>query len=313
MIDLSNHQDLKYLVDTVLAVWPAHEKFISKSLEGRAPAVLDSSDRMSSLIKTLSAHEPGGLEGLCEAYKFLCEDIVLPEELHFRRNGTYRLSTFADAEREVYANAEFMRQYMDGLLVSGVLWVNHAHALHHYVNSYLPLLPPGANHLEIGPGHGLLLYYAAARSDVGSVTGWDASPTSIKNTTAALAALGVTRPVSLALRNLFDTADSSADGFYDSIVIGEVLEHLEDPVAALRNIKRWLKVGGRVWVNVPANSPAPDHIFLVRNPEHARDLVLESGLQVEDSAAFPMTGTTLEKALSRKLAVSCVVVGRRAD
>lgn len=313
MIDLANYKNLDDLVAGVLAVWPAHEKFISKSLEDRSPDVLNSSDRMSLLIKTLSAHEPGGLEGLCKSYKFLCENIVLPEELHFRRHGTYRLSNFVDAEREVYSNAEFMRQYMDGLLVSSVLWVNHTHALHHYVNTYLPLLPAGANHLEIGPGHGLLLYFAASRPEIGSVTGWDASPTSIANTKAALAALGVTRPVSLTLRNLFDTADASSDQSYDSIVLGEVLEHLEEPVAALCNIKRWLKVGGRVWVNVPANSPAPDHIFLVKSPEHACELVREAGLEVEDSAAFAMTGTTLDKALRRQLAISCVVIGRRVD
>jgi len=313
MIDLANYPNLKHLVGSVLAIWPAHEKFISKSLEERSSDVLDSSDRMALLITKLSAHEPRGLEGLCRGYKFLCEDIVLPEELHFRRHGTYRLSNFADAEREVYSNAEFMRQYMDGLLVSSVLWVNHTRALHHYVTSYLPLLPAGANHLEIGPGHGLLLYFAASRPGIGTVTGWDASPTSIANTKAALGALGVTRPVSLQLRNLFDTADASTDHYFDSIVLGEVLEHLEEPVAALRNIKRWLKVGGRVWVNVPANSPAPDHIFLVKSPEHACELVREAGLAVEDSAAFAMTGTTLEKAVRRQLAVSCVVVGRRTD
>ncbi|MET0245994.1 MAG: hypothetical protein ABW182_04520, partial [Sphingomonas sp.] len=36
-------------------------------------------------------------------------------------------------------------------------------------NDYLPRLLGGARHLEIGPGHGLLLYFKAATGRLGSV------------------------------------------------------------------------------------------------------------------------------------------------
>jgi len=313
MIDLEGRKNLKHIVESVLSVWPSHEKFISRSLQDRPEDVLDLSDHISGLIRTLSSTESGGMEKLCRSYRFFCEQIVLPEELHFRRNGSYRLSSFEDAFREVYSNEPFMRRYMDGLLLSGVLWLNHSQAMHHYVKTYLPLLPSGADHLEIGPGHGLLLYFAAAQPEIGSVAAWDASPTSIENTRGALHALGVTRPVPLLLRNLFDPVDASTGKRYDSVVLGEILEHLEDPVAALRNVKQWLKPGGRIWINVPANSPSPDHIFLVTSPDHACELVREAGLEVENSSPFAMTGATLEKAARNKLSVSCVVIGRRVD
>ncbi len=310
MIDLGDYKNLKLLVDRVLKVWPAHESLAAKSFEIRSPEVLDVSNKMSALIETLAAHVPEGLDGLCKSYQFLCEKIVLPEELYFRRNGTYRLSNFSDARREVYSNAPFMRQYMNGLLISDVMWCNHAQALSYYVNSYLPSLPDAADHLEIGPGHGLLLYFAAIRPEIGSVTGWDVSPTSIENTRIALDAFQISRPVTLTLRNLFDSSPTTQR--YDSIVLSEILEHLEDPLAALRAVKGWLKPGGRVWVHVPANSPAPDHLFLVNSPEHACELVKAAGFVIEDSAAFAMTGTTLEKATRRKLAISCLVTGRNA-
>lgn len=310
MIDFGRYEDLKRLVECTLEVWPAHAPLATKSLEVRSPEVLDFSNKIAAQIGKLAEHLPEGMEGLCRDYQFLCEKIVLPEELHFRRSGTYRLSTFTDAEAEVYSNAGFMRRYMNGLLLSDVMWSNHAQALNYYVNTYLASLSPGSDHLEIGPGHGLLLYFAAARSEIASVCAWDVSPTSITNTRAALDALNVTRPVTLTLRNLFDTTPVSQK--YDSVVLAEILEHLEDPVSALRAVKGLLKPGGRVWVHVPANSPAPDHLFLVQSPEHACGLVREAGLEVEDSAAFPMTGTTLEKATRRKLAISCLVTGRLA-
>jgi len=93
--------------------------------------------------------------------------------------------------------------------------------------------------------------------------------------------------------------------------MSEILEHLEDPVAALKAASKWLRPGGCLWINVPANSPAPDHIFLVNNVEHAAQLARDAGLEVVDSKAFPMSGTTLEKAIKRKQAVSCVVTTRK--
>lgn len=271
------------------------------------------SERVAGCVLRLAERLPGGLERLSDDYRFLCEKIVLPEEFYFRRHDRYRLSSFDDALRECYANAPFMERYMNGLMVSYAIWSNHAHAIASYVLTYLPSLRGGADLLEIGPGHGLLLYFAAELRSTRSLAGWDVSPTSIAQTREALAQLGVSRPVTLTLQNLFDAGAGEKGAGFDSITMSEILEHLEAPVAALKAAARWLRPGGTIWVNVPANSPAPDHIFLVNSPEHAEELVQGAGLQVVASHAFPMTGTTLEKARKGKLAVSCVVVGRRAD
>ena len=310
MDPLEGAAHLAELIERVVARWPEHAGYVAKSLEGREPPVMAVCDELARIVLILGGTMAGGVEGLVDDYRFLCEAIVLPEELHFRRHGTYRLSAFADAQRECYANAPFMNRYMNGLLVSNVLWSNHAHAFEAYVNGYLPRLPAGGAHLEIGPGHGLFLFFAARQARLTRVEGWDVSPTSIGNTRAALAALGVQRPVRLELVNLFDAAQVDGPGQFDGIVMSEILEHLEDPVAALRAARRHLKPGGHLWVNVPANSPAPDHIFLVNDLEHATRLTQEAGLQVVDSAAFPMSGVTLEKATKRKLAISCVVLAR---
>jgi len=300
------------LVKLVIDRWPDHAGYLAKSFQGRDPAVTAVSDELAGIVLTLGAHMEGGVGRLIDDYRFLCEEIVLPEQLHFRRYRRYRLSSFEDAERECYANAAFMDRYMNGLLVSDVVWSNHAHAFTAYVNEYLPRLPKGGRHLEIGPGHGVFLYFAARDPNLGRVAGWDISPTSIANTRAALTALGVDRPVELKLANLFQVAADEAPGGFDGIVMSEILEHLEDPVAAMRAASRHLAPGGLLWINVPANSPAPDHIYLVDGIDHARALVAEAGLEIVDSRAFPMSGATLEEAVQRKLTVSCVVLGRKA-
>jgi len=309
--DFSAYPSLNALTSHLLTLWPEHEDYVAKSFEDRPPDVVATSEQIASCVLRLAEAGPEGRDSLCNDYRFLCEKIVLPEELHFRRHNRYRLSTFGDALRECYDNAPFMARYMNGLLVSNVIWHNHACAISSYAHEYLPSLRSGSDHLEIGPGHGLFLYFAAACPKVATVSGWDVSPTSIQMTRRALSVLGINRPANLTLQNMFEaSAGQSADRF-DSIVMSEILEHLEDPVAALKAAATWLRPGGMIWVNVPANSPAPDHIFLVQSPEHACDLVAAAGLEVTKSEGFPMTGATLEKARKRKLAISCVVVGRK--
>jgi 2-polyprenyl-3-methyl-5-hydroxy-6-metoxy-1,4-benzoquinol methylase len=311
--DFSNFPSLDKLAASIGSLWPEHAAYLDKSFAKRPPGIMGVSEQVASCVLRLASHVEGGLTRLCNDYRFLCEKIVLPEEFYFRRHDAYRLSSFADALRECYANAPFMERYMNGLMVSYAIWNNHAHAIASYALEYLPSLSSGSDLLEIGPGHGLLLFFAAKSEFVGSVSGWDVSPTSIAQTRHALDLLAVTRPVTLTLQNLFEADPAGQTRPFDAIIMSEILEHLEQPVEALKASAQWLRPGGSIWVNVPANSPAPDHIFLVRSPAHAEDLVREAGLEVVASHAFPMTGTTLEKARKGKLAISCVVVGRRSD
>ena len=302
---------LNRLLAETLALWPQHARYLATSMANRSDTVLNVSNRVAAIVLAL-ADDAGGIAKAVADYRFLCEEIVLPEELHFRREGRYRLSTFTEANAEVYSNGAFMDRYMNGLLFSNVIWHNHSHAMTDYVTRYLPRLPHGADHLEIGPGHGIFLYFASEVADIGSVTGWDLSPASIAKTAHALRTLGVTRPVRLIEQDMFDVVDPTDSDRVDSIVMSEILEHVEDPVAALRSAARSLRRGGHIWINVPANSPSPDHIFLVESPEHANQIVRDAGLEVVASAAYPMMGASLEKAAKNQLSVSCVVTARKS-
>lgn len=299
------------LAGRVTQRWPEHATFIERSFGGREPAAMAVAEQLAVAILKLAAEDAGGLDELSDDYRFLCEEIVLPEEIHFRRNGSYRLANFADANAECYANAPFMSRYMNGLLLSDVLWANHANAFASFVNDYLPRLGDGARHLEIGPGHGLFLFFAASAANVGSVSGWDISPTSIEKTRKALKALGAPRQPNLTLRDLFADDPANVGEEFDSIVMSEILEHLEDPVAALVAAGNHLSADGLIFVNVPANSPAPDHIFLFEGQEHAERVMNDGGFDVIHSVGFPMSGTTLERAKRHKLAISCVLTGKR--
>jgi 2-polyprenyl-3-methyl-5-hydroxy-6-metoxy-1,4-benzoquinol methylase len=296
---ISAHPSLRRLVELQLSVSSEHERFLTQRF---AAANLDFADRIAALVVRLAPD----LQQLALDYHWLCEEMN-KEELYFRRTGEYRLSTFEAANREVYANAEYMRRYMNGVLLSHIFWDNHARVIEYYASSFLPTNRDGYRHLEVGPGHGLLIYLAASDRRCASATGWDVSDTSIAATRTMLSRLGVTRAVELVRQNIFDAV--ADDQRFDSIVISEVCEHLEDPKAALRQLRARLAPRGRIFVNVPVNSPAPDHIYLLRTPEEAADLVRDAGLEIESVTLFPMTGLTEKQARKLRGTISCVVVG----
>ena len=310
-LSLQPYPRLHALVSTLLNAWPAHEAHLAKSFADRSAAELEVAESVADLVFRLSRRTPEGMERFCDDYRYFCEELILPEELFFRRHDRYRLSRFEDAERECYSDPLKMTRYMNGVLLSNVFWNNHASALVSYVREYLPQLHADANLLEIGPGHGLFLYFAAQSGHSRRITGWDVSEASLENTRAALSLIGASRKVQLENRSLFG-AQGCAESF-DGIVMSEILEHVENPGAALRVARSLLRPSGLLWVNMPANSPAPDHIYLMRRPEDALSLVEGAGFAIVSHHFFPMTGYTLEQAGKWNCAISCVVTARNPD
>jgi 2-polyprenyl-3-methyl-5-hydroxy-6-metoxy-1,4-benzoquinol methylase len=307
-------QATRSVVDALLATWPDHAKFIRHSFADRSSELAAIRETVASLLLRVADESGRPLAAWMEDYRFLCEGIVFPEELFFRRNDRYRLSTFADALATVYNDSAFMARYMNGLFVSDVLWLNHARAMQHFRDAYLAKLPAAGRHLEIGPGHGMLLHLAIESGRFDAMTAWDVSPTSVAHTKHMLSVIGHSGRVEVRQQNfLAPDLMKENTGRFSTVVLSEVLEHLEHPEEAMRIIAQLLHPEhGTVWINVPANAPAPDHLFLLRSLEQLEDLLRSVGLAVADSAAFPVTGATLEKAIRDSLPVSYVVVARRA-
>jgi ubiquinone/menaquinone biosynthesis C-methylase UbiE len=287
----------------MLELWPEHEKFLKKSFEARSLELLAHNNEIARLVERITRDK---LDDFIGGYRWMCEAFVT-EELEFRRTGNYRFSTLAEAVREVYGNPAVMKPYMAGVLLSQLTWLNHANALYYYRHFFLNNNAAGYHHLEIGPGHGLFLAEAARDPRCASVNGWDISETSLESARACMGRLAVEREVRLECRDAL--AQNQSDQQFSSIVISEVLEHMERPLEMLKALKRLCATDGRVFINVPVNSPAPDHIYLLKTPEEAAELVEASGFEILDRRYFPMTGYTEQAARKHDLAISCVFIG----
>jgi 2-polyprenyl-3-methyl-5-hydroxy-6-metoxy-1,4-benzoquinol methylase len=309
----TGRRNFDLVLDAILKSWPQHERYLRVNIAEREGELLDFSEELSAIICKLGREGHDGLSSLVEDYRFICEKIVLPEELYFRRNGTYRLRTFEEAFRTVYSDRAFMTRYMNGLLVTDVIWINHCRCMMNYRKEFLPMLREGASLLEIGPGHGLLLYLADAMKNVSTVTAWDVSDASLALAASTLETMAAQRPVTFEKRNIFDASIMNPEfaGLFDGIVLSEVLEHLEDPLKAIEVLHHVCKPGGLVWINVPANSPAPDHLYLVSDISEPVALMKQAGFEVVAEHFYPTSGTTAEKAKAKKLTANCVIIARK--
>jgi 2-polyprenyl-3-methyl-5-hydroxy-6-metoxy-1,4-benzoquinol methylase len=296
---------LRAIVARQLALFPKHAPFLQRRFASTSAAeqriLADLSGKIGRLIGDR-------LDEFCADYDFLT-GIVLEEELHFRRTGRYRLTSFEEANRLVYQDVAYMRRYMNGLLLTQLYWSNHTATFDYFVQGFLDKAEHGSRLVEIGPGHGLLLAYAAAHDNCAKVEGWDISPASLAGTADALSRLGAS--AELVEASFFDVTGS--EGAIDLLVFAEVLEHMEDPLAAIRCLRRLLKPGGRLFLHVPVNSPAPDHLFLLETPEAALDLLREEGFEIESHHFLPATNSTLADARRLKLTISVALVARRGS
>lgn len=298
-----SYASLNRFLAAQLATAPDHQRFFDRRLRNSGPGDLAVLDDISKHVAKLVGDR---LPEFAADYAWLCEE-QLAEELFFRREGRYRCGSFEQAFREVYSNAEYMKRYMNGLLMTQLWWSNHTAVMDYYRTSFLAGNPSGYSHLEIGPGHGLFLYFAAADPRSGEVTGWDISEASIALTYEALGRLGAEKQPRLELVDLF----KGPEGSFDSVVFSEVLEHMEKPREALEVIRSILAPGGRLFLNMPINSPAPDHLFNRDTPEDLEAFVREAGFAILDRTFFPATNQSLEDARRKKLTISCVFVAGR--
>jgi ubiquinone/menaquinone biosynthesis C-methylase UbiE len=164
--------------------------------------------------------------------------------------------------------------------------------------------------LEVGSGHGLLLYLALTEFGLREAHGWDLSEISLAQTRAALTLLGRADDAHFAIQDMHKVEPTGEK--FDLLILSHILEHLDDPVGALERMRQVVGKSGLLFVNVPLNAPMPDHVVLLETPDAAVDILRRGGFHVVELATHTTQGMTLGQALKRKVAVTCSIIAAAA-
>ncbi|HYD19238.1 MAG TPA: class I SAM-dependent methyltransferase [Patescibacteria group bacterium] len=292
------------LVSKVVEDNPMHRNFMTNALANVSAAELKHLDDYITfcLQKGLT------IAYLADCYLTIVGD-TLREQIYFQKHKKYRYSTFAEVASSVYFNEEYMSFYMYGLAITSYLWPNHLD-LFRFFRDTLPANQQG-EYLEIGPGHGYFFMTAMERSAYNHFTGIDISETSVAMTRALIEHFGGgKKPFDLRCMDFLqcDLKDSA----YDAVVMGEVLEHVEDPPAFLKQIARIAKPGAHIFVTTCLNAPAVDHIYLFRQPQELADMFEACGLRIKQQLIRPYEGKTEAESLAAQLPVNVAYVLEKA-
>lgn len=275
---------------------PLHGKKLKKNIGSFDDKYYAASDAFFEKYFDFLKKENKTLDYAVDCYLNMISDVNI-ETVEFVRTGKYTSSTFEEVNKRVYAKPETMEYYMHGLIMSQFLWKHHYEMYDYFVNE-LPAYKDGIkSYLEVGAGHGLTLSKALEILNPGTKF----SVVDISETSIALAKNFVNDSrVSYNLRNVFEFKNEEK---YDFITMGEVLEHVEDPLLLLKKLNEMLNDDGHVFFTTPTNAPAIDHISLFNNVDEIRDLVKAAGFEIVSERSLLSEDVSPERAEKFKIAI----------
>lgn len=200
---------------------------------------------------------------------------------YFLKYGSYGHSDFNEIRQKIYDDEKTMLEtYMPGLLISYAYTTILYEKNHLFVTEFLPRLTPGMKGIEVGFGEGFYLWELLKRHPKIRVTGFDISPHAIAFASRLLNVAGIS-PECFDLRygNLLEGLEQP-DESVDFATLAEVIEHIPEPQAGIREIVRTLKKDGLLYLTTVIDSNHMDHISNFQSPAEVENMIHAEGLTI---------------------------------
>lgn len=268
------NKTIEQIVNRISEKNPLHSKKIKKTVKNLDSDYFkragDFLDKYNELLKK----EGKDMDYAVDCYLQMIADVHF-ESVHFLESGEYTSKSFDEVNKRVYDNPEVMTYYMHGLLLSQFLWKHHYDILLYFNGVMKENKGNIKNYLEIGGGHGL--YISEAVSILGKDTRFDLVDISSSSLDIAKRLIN-NDAIHYIHSDIFKYHPAHK---YDFITMGEVLEHVEDPVGLLKQLNFLLADNGKVFITTPTNAPAIDHIYLFKSAEDIRNVIHQAGFKIE--------------------------------
>jgi 2-polyprenyl-3-methyl-5-hydroxy-6-metoxy-1,4-benzoquinol methylase len=288
----------------VVAENPTHAKFFAAALEAASPETLEQLGAYIDYCQSSGLTIPY----LVDCYNTITLDTQI-EQIFFRKHKRYRWSRFSEVADNVYFNEQYMKKYMYGLALTAFLWPNHT-AMHQFFERTFPRGISG-NYLEIGPGHGYYFMESAKLGNFEKLTAIDISAASVALTTDIVRHFGLDKERDMEILEA-DFLNYRSDKTFSCIVMGEVLEHVEEPGLFLRKIADLSAPETHIFITTCINAPAVDHLYLFRNVTEVDSVIRDSRLDIVNCFAGPYAGKTLQESIDLALPVNVAYVLKTA-
>jgi len=291
-VSLTNNQELLKIINLISEKNPLQKKRIRNFLEKQNSDYWEFAEKLSATLNHSFLNDDSKRLQAANAYNKMCMDF-LREQIRFRKTGVYRIDDASYAVEQVYDDINVMRYYMVGLLISYLFWPNH-YELFRFFKNNLPSSAKVNSYLEVGVGHGLFTSSILKCMPDVKATLVDISETSIKTAKEIMKTFQVdTENIEFIHGDYLKT--NFTDMGFDFIIMGEVLEHVNNAPEFMMRTKGLLNQDGTIYLSTCANSPALDHVYHFKSADEIRNMIYEHGFRIIKDLALPAENVPPER------------------
>jgi ubiquinone/menaquinone biosynthesis C-methylase UbiE len=293
--------NVELIVNSIYKKAPLQKKKIESFLDNQDSFFFQEFENfLSEYIQYLNKNEMT-IEYGVDAYLKMVNN-MFKSHVKFMRTGRYPTASAEDAFNEVYSNEKEMLSYMIGLALSQYLWSTH-YEMFGYLKSSLVKNKNNINkYLEIGPGHGLFLKNAIDILNKNTeMTAVDISQTSLNVSKSIITHFYPRKNISFINKDMLDL---NMDSEFDFIVMGEVIEHVEDPESLLVKISKLLSKNGRAFLSTCVNCPMIDHVYHFHTVGEIQQMFNDCGLHIESEKVLPAEKVSVAEATEKNITIN---------
>ena len=233
------------------------------------------------------------------SYNSLCKETI-QEQFFLKKTGTYRSIKEKKNNTFLYSSNKKMQIYLLGLLLTQILWPSHYKILNFYRKKIKK--KKNIKFLEIGAGHGLMSKYLIEESQSNNGTICDISKKSLELVKEILKKkLKLNRQIEFRRNDFFKLKISTK---FDFIIMGEVVEHVTNPVKFILKAKKLLQKNGIIFLSTCANCAQVDHLYHFKSIKEIKSLIKKCKLKIISELISPSENINKKNWKKEKIAIN---------
>ena len=294
------------ILECVLAINPLQRKRIETFLEQASKEYWTFAEELSCNLNHSFLLSDEDRIAVAKAYKKMCMDL-LREQIRFKKSGVFHEGNAGEVYKQVYSQDDVMRYYLVGLLLSYLFWPNHYKMFRFFQETTAQLM--AGNYLEVGAGHGLFTAEIRKKYPEMDMTIVDISKTAIDLATEIISSFRIDAS-SINFMN-HDFLKINLDGQkFDFIAMGEVLEHVTNPLQFLCKARELISPEGLMYMSTCVNAPAIDHIYHFMDVISIQTLLQKAGFLITSEIILPVEDVTEDKWFSELVPINYAAICR---
>lgn len=274
--DLNNYPNLKKIYNEIILLNKFQEKRINFIFKKANEEYFQFCEEIAKLVIAITKKWNQDFNFISKSYNHLCTSTI-KEQLYFKKYGEYSAIKNRRNTLEIYSSDKKMKILLIGLLMSQIFWKNHYKIIKWFENKIKNITCE--QFIEIGAGHGYFTKLFLKYNNPSRTVICDISKTSLEMTKSIISETSNISNITFINKNFLEL---DVNNKYDFLIMGEVLEHVYDPVKFIKCARDYINSNGKIFISTCANCAQEDHLYRFNNINEIKNMILANNLIIED-------------------------------